>query len=73
MNLNHQHHLYLKIFRIGDFKVGQYRLEILFVLGLGFYITITKQEVQITVPFIAFCIGTTKHARGYNIFGVWKN
>lgn len=53
--------------------MGQYRLEILFMLGLGFYITVTKQEVQITIPFIAFCIGTTKHARGYNILNIWNN
>ena len=52
--------------------MGQWRLQIILTPGIGFYVTWTKQEIAIAVPFITCFIGLTESARGFDIFGKGK-
>ncbi len=51
--------------------MGQWRLEMNLITGIGFYISFTKEEITVAIPFVSIYIGLTKHASGMNLFG-WK-
>ncbi|MDA3809639.1 MAG: hypothetical protein PF518_04835 [Spirochaetaceae bacterium] len=53
--------------------MGQWRFQITFLPGIGFYVTFTRQEITIALPFITMYIGLTKSARGFDFFNKWRN
>lgn len=52
--------------------MGQWRLQITLTPRIGFYVTCSKQEITIAIPFITAYIGLSKSARGFDIFGKRK-
>lgn len=49
--------------------MGQWKLSITFVSGIGFWIYKTKMDITILLPGISIYIGLTKEAKGFNFFG----
>lgn len=49
--------------------MGQYRIFIQAHFQIGFLIKAIKYQIEISIPFVAIIIGTTKDAYGYYIFG----
>ncbi len=49
--------------------MGQYRLWLSFTKGIGFYIRIDQDEIEILIPFVKILIGLTKYAQGIYFFG----
>ena len=52
--------------------MGQWRFQMALIPGIGFYVTWTRQEITIAIPFITCYIGLTETAKGFDIFGMRK-